>query len=229
MSDQTRFDELITKFKVKCLIDKLMNSTKFDPDLTHPKVGDDWQDRFKTPTWDAWAAMKSLGIERLQSPGSLSTDVLTDSIEGKTNKHGLWVRPDALFPVKVIAHELAHNVLGHIGGFAADKEKGEKVDALIHELWADNPFVDMLANAATHGLVGTLKAAPETEAELTAFLVADAAGGLQGDDWDKCFEYSSGYFLGYMPVVFVDDERVKRAADQILAAGRIHVAQEQAA
>ncbi len=192
------------------LLDKLSN-TKSDGECYCPGHYEPVSKGLKTD-WDYELAKKNLGIGTILDgdliPGEDPPffDRPGESMTfGFTDKRGIWLNKKGPFPLKTMAHEIAHNVLGHVKVSLdeLDKTKG----------W--------LAAEEEHQR-------GETEAEVVSFLVMGELG-FPELDIDEYIQWELYYFSNKMPLVFVDRERVKHAAGVILNAGRIPQAQEVAA
>lgn len=176
---------------------------------------------FETDVWSASKAIQTIGgltVMREQSIWDLRrnhewAEELNEDTDGfVTNANEIWLRPDAQFPIKTAAHELAHYLLKH-----------NSMEALIRRT------IDIGLRLASK--VGKLpppdvakamaKAADETEAETTALLVVDALGYPDASE-KLTVRYSAGYCFQNMPVRHLSDrELVKRTAQTILSAGLV--------
>lgn len=79
----------------------------------------DWRTRFATPGWDGLRAMAALNIpladyqkyERMWAFQDLLYG--RGQTDGSAGKDGIWLNKRATMPIRTVAHELAHVLLGH--------------------------------------------------------------------------------------------------------------------
>lgn len=169
-------------------------------------VGRDWRARYGNADWNFWTALHALGLDEITKVAA--DDPSHDNgTEGFTDRRGVWLRKNATHPIKTAAHELAHNVLGHVAGTPQVEKELARIE---HE---KNPLTAALGLAELY----TFKSVKEIEAEMTALLVVAALGYPDGRD--HTLADARRHFEDNGRVKFPDRDLVKDAARKILVAG----------
>lgn len=160
-----------------------------------------WRSRFGNGDWNFYTALHALALDEITT--LQADDPVHDGVEGFTDARGVWLKKDTPLPFKTAAHELAHNVLGHVAETPKLLKELEQVER-------DHDIV---------GLTDLLmqKSVREIEAEMTGLLVSAALGYPDGRD--HTLASVNAYFKEHMRVKFPDRDRVKAAAEKILRAG----------
>ena len=149
--------------------------------------GDELPKPVSTSKWDAEKAREALGV------ALVDYEELIANSQGYSFKKNIAINPVAEYPLKTMAHELAHVILGHTG-------EGEGVHADGKELERD---------------------IKEFQAEATAYIIMNEAGAVDGTDWDR--SGSRAYIQGWLGGKEVEDKHIRqvfKAVDTILKAGR---------
>lgn len=199
-------------------------------------VDGDWRRWLATPTWSALKALDALGLPLIAEPAGQYKELAastTEDLEGYTSKDGVWLRPDAHMPIKTAAHEIAHNVLGHVPASAALAEYlttlGADLKAKLVDLQFGDVAADVVVGTSLSTIADRLTDAKESATELTAYLVVDALGYPDPLPQAQQVKAVADYVRRHLPMKFVDRDAVKRAAQQVLAAGWLQQEGAQAA
>lgn len=159
-------------------------------------------DRFRIHGWDGRRALTALGVTLLtekQLPVPVQAELAKMRQIGNADgcmisATQVWVSSDAPCPTRTLMHELSHVVLGHA------KFLGQPINRMLYE-------------------------AHEVEAESSAMRVLDTLG--LSTEISKAYIGHQGVLGALTLLLGLPDEiavKVQRAADHILAAGRIEEA-----
>lgn len=169
------------------------------------------------PNWSGNTAMQAFGLRWISMSEHRADKIMSDMsrkhgeyLEGYTIDGGVWLRPTVILPVKTLAHEIAHNLLGHPQLAATIKARADA--GTLHP--AD--MADFLIQ----------KELAEAEVEAVALLVVDALGYPDGvkRTLSETLQYIGQHAPGPFPAY--RRERVIATARRILAAGRREVTDE---
>lgn len=152
-----------------------------------------------TSEWSFNQALERLSITQTFEPFPGSEREAEEEVDGQSWDRTIWISPVVIFPVRTAAHELAHVVLGH------------------NELL---PIYRIQPTAADRRV---MRNQIEAEAESTAMLVT---ASLDVPDRVRCLKATRAYIASHRstPLPKTSQERVKRAAAEILAAGALDIA-----
>ncbi len=149
--------------------------------------GEELPKEVKTNLWNADKARQALGIEQVPY------EELVANSQGYSFKDKLAINPLAEYPLKTMAHELAHIILGHT-----------KEASTIQADGADLP-----------------RNLQEFQAEAVAFILMNEAGAVDGNDWNR--SSSRAYIQGWLSGDKPNDKDIRpvfKAVDNLLKAGR---------